>query len=34
MIREVRSEGEGAAHGECVVQLTETVGVVDVDDEF
>jgi len=41
MIREVRREGEGAAHGECGysslrvrVQLTESAVVVDVDDEF
>ena len=34
MIREVRREGEDAAHGECLVQLTESAGVVDVDDKF
>jgi len=34
MIREVRWEEEGAAHGECLEQLTESAGVVDVDDEF
>jgi len=34
MIREVRREEEGVAHGECLVQLTESAGVVDVDDEF
>jgi len=34
MIREVRREEEGAADGECLVQLTESAGVVDVDDEF
>ena len=34
MIREVRHEEEGAAHGEYLVQLTESAGVVDVDDEF
>ena len=26
MIREVRREEEGAAHGECLVQLTESAG--------
>jgi len=34
MIREVRREKEGAAHQECLVQVTERAGVVDVDDEF
>jgi len=34
MIREVRQEEEGAAQGEFFVQLTESAGVVDADDEF
>ena len=33
MIREVRREEEGAAHGESLVQLTESASVVDVGDE-